>query len=88
MQTSPRNVNVIVVHDWSDDDGAGSQFYIVRGFVRVYIEGCHRSGTFYPNCNQGGGDFDIWARIVEQLGETTSDLGFSNYGDIGVYLKR
>jgi Flp pilus assembly protein TadG len=86
-QTSPRNVNIIVVHDWSDDDGAGSQFYIVRGFVRMYIEGCARNGTFYPDCDMGGGDFEIWGRMVEQFGENNSVLGLSNYGDIGVYLK-
>jgi hypothetical protein len=87
VQTSPRNVNIIVVHDIEDEDG-GNNYYIVRGFVRMYIEGCERSGTFYVNCTQNGGNFNVYARIVGQLADSTTTLGMNNYGDLGIYLKR
>jgi hypothetical protein len=87
VQTSPRNVNIIVVHDIEDEDGANN-YYIVRGFVRMYIEGCERSGTFYPDCTQAGGNFNVYARIIGQLPDSTAVLGLNNYGDIGIWLKQ
>jgi hypothetical protein len=87
VQTSPRNVNIIVVHDILDEDG-GNHYYIVRGFVRMYIEGCERNGNFYVDCTQGGGNFNVYARIIDQLADSTTPLGMNNYGDLGIYLKR
>ena len=89
-QTSPRNVNLIAVRDWQTPDGLVNNSYIVRGFVRVYLEGCSdRNDIFRKDCNVGGGKFTIHARFVQQLGITKTDLGLSaSYGDLEVFLKQ
>ena len=77
-------------------DGTLTNSYEVRGFARMFLEGCTRDATFYPDCDMpsggGGGDgqrFIIHARYVEQAGLTNSDLGYeTKYGDIEVFLKQ
>lgn len=92
VQTSPRNVALIVVHDFAAPDGdTGPKSYEIQGFARVYIEGCTDSGgTFHKDCDwNGGGKFTIHARFVEQVGLTNSSLGLNTiYGDIEVFLKQ
>jgi Flp pilus assembly protein TadG len=88
-QTSPRSVQLVVVHDWANPDGPSAKTYYVRGFARAYIEGCEQNGLFYPNCSQGGGPFNVYIRFIEQLGANSMNLGVVNsYGDIEVFLRR
>lgn len=93
VQTSPRNVVLIVIQDYTVEDGIHNKSYIVRDFARAYIEGCTRSnGTFYKDCDWGngaGGTFTIHVRFVEQYGLSTADLGTdATFGDIEVFLKK
>ena len=92
VQTSPRNVVLIVVHDFANPDGAaGPKSYIVQGFARVYLEGCtDKDGDFHKDCDwSGGGKFTVHARFVQQLGLTQSSLGNqTTYGDIEVFLRQ
>lgn len=93
VQTSPRNVVLIVIQDYTVEDGIHNKSYIVRDFARAYIEGCTRSnGTFYKDCDWGngaGGTFTIHVRFVEQYGLSTADLGTdATFGDIEVFLKQ
>ena len=88
-QTSPRNVQMVVVRDWANPDGNINNSYIVRGFARAFLEGCERNGTFFPTCNQGGGPFTIYVRFVEQFPDSSVNLGIqASFGDIGVFLRR
>ncbi len=91
VQTSPRNVTLLVIADFATPDGdAGPKSYIVRNFARIYLEGCtDKSGTFQRDCNiNGGGKFTIHARFVDQFGVTDSSLGISPaYGDVEVFLR-
>lgn len=88
--TSPRNVTAIVIADAQHPDGAaGPHSYIVRGFVRAYLEGCTKGGTFYPRCDfNGGGGFTVHVRFVEQIGATGGTLGVAGYGDGDTFLAR
>lgn len=91
VQTSMRNVNIIVVHEWSSPDGVGNNTYIVRGFARVYLEGCSdKNDVFHKDCNVGGGKFTLHARFVKQLGITKTEIGLapSYSGDIEVFLAK
>lgn len=92
VQTSPRNVALIVVHDFAVPDGAeGPKSYEIQGFARMYLEGCTDSGgDFHKDCDwSGGGKFTIHARFVQQIGLTNSSLGHeTTYGDIEVFLKQ
>ena len=90
LQTSPRNVVLIIVHDALAPDGdEGPKSYEVQGFARMYVEGCTRSGTFYKDCDWGGGGkFFIHARFVQQVNPTNSDLNINTtFGDVEVFLK-
>jgi len=90
QQSSPRNVQMIVVNNWASPDGTANNTYVVRGFARAYLEGCEQNGTFYPNCNMGTGQpFNIYVRFVEQLATNNVNLGLNaQFGDIGVFLAR
>ncbi len=92
IQTSPRNVTLIVVQDFANPDGAaGPKSYIVQGFARVYLEGCtDKDDDFHKDCDwAGGGKFTVHARFVAQVGLTNSELGYeTTYGDIEVFLKQ
>ena len=92
LQTSPRNATVIIVHDYANPEYNANQ-YVVRGFARIYIEGCTRStGAYEKDCLWSGGGsqrFTIHARFVEQVGLTSSNLGLdTTYGDVEVFLKQ
>jgi hypothetical protein len=89
VQTSPRNVAVIVVADYATPDGGcGPKCYTVQGFGRMYIEGCTNGGTFYKDCDwNGGGSFVIHARFVASFGDSKYTLGHSDYGDLQTFLK-
>ena len=83
VETSPRNVSVIIVTDIAVDDGSGCtgtsvgaspHCYLVLGFARMYIEGCTTSSAgFSAMCDQSGGGatFTIHARFVKAT--TTGD---------------
>ena len=90
LQSSPRNVNLIIVADFATPDGnAGPKSYIVQNFARVYLEGCSDTdGVFSRDCDfKGGGKFTIHARFVDQFGLTGADLGLnSSFGDVEVFL--
>jgi len=92
VQTSPRNVVLIVVHDFAVPDGdSGPKSYVIQGFARVYLEGCTDSGgDFHKDCDwSGGGKFTVHARFVAQVGLTNSELGYeTTYGDIEVFLRQ
>ncbi len=88
IQTSPRNVAVIVVADYATPDGScGPLCYTVQGFGRMYIEGCTHNGTFYKDCDwNGGGAFTINARFVASFGDSKYSLGYTDYGDLQTFL--
>ncbi len=96
IQTSPRNVIMIVIRNFTQHDGSLTNSYEVRGFARMFLEGCTRNAIFYPDCDMptgggggGGQRFTIHARYVEQAGLTNSGLGYeTTYGDIEVFLKQ
>jgi hypothetical protein len=91
VQSSMRNVNLIVVRDWTSPDGVDNNSYIVRGFARVYLEGCtDMNDVFHKDCNVGGGKFTLHARFVKQLGITKTEIGLapSYSGDIEVFLAK
>ena len=83
LDTSPRNMLVLVVHDWNVSDTvpptictAGSECYQVQGYARMYYEGCtHANAPPYTverivadcEATPGGGDHNVHARPVEQL---------------------
>ena len=91
IQTSLRNVILLVIKDYATPDGAaGPKSYIVQNFARVYLEGCtDKNGTFSRDCSfNGGGKFTIHARFVAQVGVTDSNLGLhSDFGDVEVFLR-
>jgi Flp pilus assembly protein TadG len=90
LQTSPRNVNLIIVEDFASPDGnAGPKSYIVQNFARIYLEGCSDSDdVFSRDCDfNGGGKFTIHARFVDQFGLSGADLGLnSSFGNVEVFL--
>ncbi len=92
LQTSPRNVTIIVVADFATPDrAAGPKSYIVQNFARIYLEGCSdKNGIPSRDCDfNGGGKFTIHARFVDQFGLSNSDLGLdSTFGDVEVFLKQ
>ncbi len=55
---SPRDITLIVVHDWANPDNtAGNNTYLVRGFMRMYLDGCWvESGGGNGNGNGGNGN--------------------------------
>jgi hypothetical protein len=89
---SPRNVNLIVVEDLGTSDGdAGPKSYLVRGFARMYIEGCTSDlhNAFYADCDWSGiGNFTIHARYVEQVSVSNAAIGLTDesFGTIEVFL--
>lgn len=91
LQTSPRNVSLLVIADFAAPDGnAGPKSYIVRSFARVYIEGCSNSNAeFFRDCGlSGGGKFTIHARFVDQVAASDVSLGLdAGFGDIEVFLR-
>ena len=90
-RTSKRNATLILVRDYAVPDGnSGPKSYLVRGFSRVYLEGCTDSnGEFHKGCdNLGGGPFTIHARFVSQSGISTSQIGHpSGKTDLFIFLK-
>ncbi|MQA00171.1 MAG: hypothetical protein GEU80_12745 [Dehalococcoidia bacterium] len=95
IQTSPRNITVVIINDIDVDDGVGcggnnSHCYEVQGFARMYLEGCSTSGQgFRADCSQGGGGntFTIHARFVEAIGISNGALGLNRLGDVQTFLK-
>jgi Flp pilus assembly protein TadG len=96
VQTSPRNVVVIMINDLGTDDGSGctgeanSHCYAIRGFARMYVEGCSSAQQgFRARCDigGGGGSFSIHARFVESVGLSSGRLQLSRFGDIQTFLK-
>jgi hypothetical protein len=96
IDTSPRNVVVLVIDDVGTSDGVGctggaggSKCYEIRGFMRIYIEGCTTKNGFSAACNNGGsgGGFTVHARIVESVGLSEGVLGLTRYGDYQSFLR-
>ncbi len=94
IQTSPRNITVIVVNSSLAPDGTtcggGNNSYCVRGFARAYLEGClDRNGVFRSLCDPlPGSQFTVLIRFVEPIADSSGNLGMGVYGDIGVHLVR
>ena len=97
IETSPRNVSVVIVSDIAVDDGSGCSAvsvgasphcYLVLGFARMYLEGCTTSAGFSAMYDQsgGGGTFTIHARFVKAVGNNNAGLGVSQFGDIQTVL--
>jgi hypothetical protein len=87
---SPRDVSLVVVHDFVVSDGeAGPKSYVVRGFAQMYIEGCTPAGgTFDDDCDfAGGGKFTIYARMVDVIVDYSADVGLAaDFGQTVTYL--
>ncbi len=90
VQTSPRNVTLVVISDYAVPDGnAGPQSYVVRGFAGMYLEGCTgNDGAFRKNCNVPGGPFTVHARFVNRVNLNNSNLTLGTVGDVGIFLAR
>ncbi|MCH7908144.1 MAG: hypothetical protein IIB38_00830, partial [Candidatus Hydrogenedentes bacterium] len=88
LQTSPRNVSLLVIGDFAVEDGGVNQ-YIIKDFARMYLEGCSdKDGDFHKDCEVGGGKFTIHARFIEQVVNTQADLGLeASFGEIAIFLK-
>ena len=96
IETSPRNVSVVIVSDIAVDDGSGCSAvsvgasphcYLVLGFARMYLEGCTTSAGFSAMYDQSGGrHFTIHARFVKAVGNNNAGLGVSQFGDIQTVL--
>ena len=88
LQTSPRNVSLIVIGSFDVEDGGVNQ-YIIKDFARMYLEGCSdKDGEFHKDCDVGGGKFTIHARFIEQVVNTQADLGLeASFGEIAIFLK-
>ena len=100
---SVRDITLIVIHDWADPDNLeGNNTYLVRGFMRMYLDGCivdhpgngngNGNGggeTFYPLCDfNGNGKFTIRATMVNAV-DPTATLGLgADFGEPVVFLKR
>ena len=94
---SPRDLTLIVVHDWANpENGAGNKTYLVRGFLRMYLEGCSvenngggGGSTFYEKCDwNGNGKFTVHAMMVNAV-EYTATLGATaSFGEPVVFLRR
>lgn len=101
---SVRDITLIVVHDWANPDNLeGNNTYLVRGFMRMYLDGCvvadpgngnggNGSGggeTFYPLCDfTGHTKFTIRATMVNAV-DPTATLGLgADFGEPVVFLKR
>jgi Flp pilus assembly protein TadG len=94
--SSPRDITLIVVHDWANPENeAGNNTYLVRGFMRMYLDGCvveqPGSGggeTFYPLCDfNGNGKFTVRATMVNAV-QPSASLGLdADFGEPVVFLK-
>lgn len=91
--SSPRAVDIVIIHNISDEDGATcnsgpNNCYKIRGVSRMYIEGCSdgTAGGFYKSCNIGGGPFIIHGRFVEPVEFTNFRTGIWENGTIQVRL--
>lgn len=94
IQTSPRNLSLIVVnHSLAPDGttcGGGNNSYCVRGFERAYLEGCFdKDDVFKPLCDPlPGSVFTVLVRFVQQVVDSNGNLGLGAYGDVGIQLVR
>jgi hypothetical protein len=95
-ETSVRNVVVIVIDDIGVSDGTGctgggatSNCYLVRGFARIYIEGCSTNAGFDATCSQGGagGSFTVHARMVNAFADSGGELTLNRIGGFQTYLR-
>jgi len=92
---SPRNVVLIVVHDTFETQ---NNTYVIRDFVRLYIEGCTRTtnsgvSEFRRDCgwnSLGNGKLTIHGRFVHQVGSPAANVGLTELmlGDQEVFLLR
>ena len=96
LETSPRNILVLVIEDILVNDGAGcaggSGCHDVQGYTRMYLEGCSRPPPvvhrLFTACAGGGGDLWVQGRMLRQ--ENHADvggrLGFSTTGEFDTIL--
>jgi Flp pilus assembly protein TadG len=94
---SARDITLIVVHDWANPENLeGNNTYLVRGFMRMYLDGCvveHPGNgggeTVYPLCDfTGHTKFAVRATMVNAL-QPSASLGLgADFGEPVVFLKR
>ena len=88
----------MIVEDIAIDDGVGCSggagatphCYEILGFARMYIEGCTTAAAgFSAMCDQSGsgGTFTLHARFVKAVGNSTSALGVTRFGDVVTILR-
>ena len=96
LETSPRNVVVIMIQDIGIGDSsgctgvAGTMCYKIQGFARIYVEGCSTAAAgFQADCdvNGAGGSFTIHGRFIEATALSSSRIALSRYGDTLTFLK-
>jgi hypothetical protein len=95
--SSPRHVTLIVIGDIAIDDGTdcnggnnSPHCYIVRGFARMYVEGCSTTpDDFSAKCDQqgGGGSFTIHGRFVSAASNSSLNLTLNPFGEAITFLK-
>lgn len=104
VQTSPRNRAILVIGDatsgndsGADCDGGNRRCLFVRGFTRIYLEGCSRddsdpaSATLereFSDCEGPFNDFFVYGRMLSQLAESDLALGYTFDGDWQTFLQK
>lgn len=103
VQTSPRNLSVLVVDDVDDGDdpgadcdGSNGTCLLLRGFTTLYLEGCSTDNVDpalatiekdFGQCTSNLGRLIIYGRLVAQIGESNLTLGYTFNGDWQTFLK-
>lgn len=96
VQVGPRNIPVFVIGDLGVSDSAGcsspgNNCYTIQGIAAVYLEACTSDGGATVakdfDCSAPFGHLQIYGRLVSVVGNTSLNLGFSEFGDWQTFLK-